>query len=133
MDVLEQIRQSRTKERISTAELTLTTRSNLEALERHGYSFSTTAFKMPITQRDRVGSTFPHHWPARSPESRPLAPETHLAHSFVIEGTSPNGEDTVYVRWETAGPAAGQTWLYINNKRHRLLHILQQLGERETY
>ena len=124
MRILDQFIRNPNKVRILRAELTPTTQRNLEALERHGYVFDTHAYKMDVVQRIH---------PQRSEHAVPrrLSPSTRTAHSFAVLGTSPKGEEAIYVRWETLSAAAGQTWLYIDGKRHRLLHILQELGERE--
>ena len=43
------------------------------------------------------------------------------APSYIIHGTNPQGEEVVYERRETSGRGAGQTYIWVNGRRHRLV------------
>jgi len=43
--------------------------------------------------------------------------------SYIIEGEGPNGEEVVFERRETGNPKGGQTYIWIDGKKTRLVEI----------
>lgn len=82
------------------------TRRNLNDLEGLGCTFEDTVWKVPITQR--------------------RAARTVTAHSLVVSGTGPQGEELHYVRRESSHPTAGQVYLYVDGSPVRVHPFLSQ-------
>jgi|SRR3972149_1039884 len=101
------------------------TQSNLVALEDKLDVEWTQAYKFPVASKQLISKRLREVLVSRNIPGPPYTPSRY---TVLVVGRTSNGEVVKYVRRETPSPGAGQTSVYVGNRKVRASDLLESLA-----